>query len=40
MNKELNDLIKRMLTMINGLLAFIYVAGFTWLGFQAFNLLF
>jgi|APSaa5957512493_1039668.scaffolds.fasta_scaffold15649_4 hypothetical protein len=40
MDKELNDLIKRALTMLNGLLAFVYVAGFTWLGYQAFNLLF
>lgn len=40
MNKEITTLLIRMLQMINGFLAFGYVALFSWLAVELFNILF
>ena len=40
MNKELTGLLTKTVLMINGLLAFTYVAGITWLAVQFFNIIF
>ena len=40
MNKENETLLTRTLQMVNGLLAFTYLAGFTWLSVQIFHMIF
>jgi hypothetical protein len=40
MNKELTTLLTRMVSMINGLLAITYLAFFTWIGVELFQMIF